>query len=63
MLYFDLLDDNIILTIIEIRLNKIESEIRKIEDDIEYFTWDYYESSNDDYDYDSDFDKIFNIQK
>lgn len=59
MLYFDLLDDNIILTIIEIRLNK--SEIRKIEDDIEYFTWDYYESSNDDYD--SDFDKIFNIQK
>ena len=61
MLYFDLLDDNIILTIIEIRLNK--SKIRKIEDDIEYFTWDYYESSNDDYDYDSDFDKIFNIQK
>lgn len=59
MLYFDLLDDNIILTISEIRLNK--SEIRKIEDDIEYFTWDYYESSNDDYD--SDFDKIFNIQK
>tara|TARA_Y100000389_G_C17015298_1_gene296152 strand:- start:38 stop:217 length:180 start_codon:yes stop_codon:yes gene_type:complete len=59
MLYFDLLDDNIILTISEIRLNK--SKIRKIEDDIEYFTWDYYESSNDDYD--SDFDKIFNIQK
>jgi|TARA_B110001450_G_scaffold204187_1_gene193850 hypothetical protein len=61
MLYFDLLDDNIILTIIEIRLNKIESEIRKIEDDIEYFTWDYYESSNDDYDYDSDFDKMFGM--
>lgn len=59
MLYFDLLDDNIILTISEIRLNK--SKIRKIKDDIEYFTWDYYESSNDDYD--SDFDKIFNIQK
>lgn len=61
MLYFDLLDDNIILTIIEIRLNKIESEIRKIEDDMEYFTWDYYESSNDDYDYDSDFDKMFGM--
>ena len=61
MLYFDLLDDNIILTIIEIRLNKIESEIRKIEDDIEYFTWDYYESSNDDYDYDSDFDKMLGM--
>ena len=61
MLYFDLLDDNIILTIIEIRLNKIESKIRKIEDDIEYFTWDYYESSNDDYDYDSDFDKMFGM--
>jgi|TARA_Y100000389_G_scaffold97521_1_gene94244 hypothetical protein len=50
MLYFDILDDNIILTIIEIRLNKIE-----IEDDMEYFTWDYYESSNDDYNYDKMF--------
>ena len=61
MLYFDLLDDNIILTIIEIRLNKIESEIRKIENDMGYLNWDYYESSNDDYDYDSDFDKIFGM--
>ena len=61
MLYFDLLDDNIILTIIEINIKSIEEEIEKLEhfvDDVDYY---WYYDSDDKYDYDSDFDCFYGM--
>jgi hypothetical protein len=61
MLYFDLLDDNIILSIIEINIKSIEEEIEKLEqfvDDVEHY---WYYSSDDKYDYDSDFDCFYGM--
>ena len=61
MLYFDLLDDNIILTIIEINIKSIEEEIKKLEefvDDVDYY---WYYDSDDKYDYDSDFDCFYGM--
>ena len=61
MLYFDLLDDNIILTIIEINLKSIEKEIEKLEhfvDDVDHY---WYYDSDDKYDYDSDFDCFYGM--
>lgn len=61
MNYFDLLDDDILLKIIELNILHVKDEIEKVEilvKDVDRY-W-YYETETE-YDYDSDLDHVYGM--